>query len=95
MHTFEGRTCRIHHNGDYSGAVIIAKAKEPSGEVEVDVADLVTFIANMVAYLRVCKIEDSQPEEILGIPTEATLSSKTLEFFEPHRITKRRKKKSQ
>jgi hypothetical protein len=41
MHTFVGKTCRIHYNPDLSGDVIITKGKD---SIEVAGEDLREFI---------------------------------------------------
>lgn len=67
MHTFKGRDGTfIHHNSDLSGDVIIhPKGKEKSFEVDGYV--LLEFIADYVSRQQISKLEQSSPEEILGL----------------------------
>lgn len=47
MHTFEGKSCRIHYNSDMSGHVYICD-KNFSKELVVEAQDILDFVANYV-----------------------------------------------
>lgn len=47
MHTFEGKNCRIHYNGDMSGEVYICD-KNTDKELKVDAQDILDFVADYI-----------------------------------------------
>ena len=44
MHTFNGKSCNIHYNSDFSGEAIIYN-KNDHTEMRVDSQDLINFVA--------------------------------------------------
>lgn len=71
MHTTLGDSCVFIHNGDYSGDVIIKtmskNKKEVLGEVEIDMNDLLDFMAGCIRSKKISKLEVMSTGEILGI----------------------------
>ena len=66
MHTFEGKSVRIFHDGDFSGkAIIFDKNKEI--EVEVDMTDLIDLVAEKIRSDKICALEQMSSEEILSL----------------------------
>lgn len=66
MHTFDGNSCNIHYNSDFSGEVIICN-KNDSTEVHVDTQDLIDFVAEYVRSKRVNRLENMDSDDILGV----------------------------
>lgn len=64
MHTTEIDGVTFHHHGDYSGEIVIQVGKK---ELTVSTKALVGLVAEMVRAERTIKLEESTPEEILGI----------------------------
>ena len=52
MHTFEGKSCRIHHNNDMSGEVHICD-KNSDKELVIDAHDILDFVADYVRSERI------------------------------------------
>lgn len=66
MHTFNGDSCNIHYNGDFSGEAIIYN-KNNNTEVRVDTQDLIDFVAEYVRSDKISKFENMDSDEILGV----------------------------
>lgn len=66
MHSFNGKSCTMHHNEDFSGEVIICN-KNDNTEVHVDTQDLIDFIAEYVRSKKLSLIENMSSDEILGV----------------------------
>lgn len=66
MHTFNGGSCIIHYDGDFSGEAIICN-KNNNTEVRVDTQDLIDFIAEYVRNKKVGRLENMNSDEILGV----------------------------
>lgn len=64
MHTFQGKTVTIHHNGDYSGEATVICGDQ---EIKVACEDLLEFVAGAVRTSKVGKIEDADYKELLGL----------------------------
>lgn len=66
MHSFNGKSCTIHYNGDFSGEVIICN-KNDHTEMRVDSQDLINFVAEYVRSKKVSQLENMNSDEILGV----------------------------
>lgn len=66
MHTFEGKSCRIHFNSDMSGDIHIVK-KDSDKEIKVDGQDILDFVANYVRSEKISTLEQMEMKEILGL----------------------------
>lgn len=66
MHTFEGKSCRIHFNSDMSGDIHICD-KDSEEEIQVDGQDILDFVANYVRIERISKLEQMDTKEILKV----------------------------
>jgi hypothetical protein len=66
MHTFEGKTCFIHHNGDFSGDAIIV-LEDGTQRIEVPIEDLLAFAAEAVREKKIAQLESATTEELLGL----------------------------
>lgn len=66
MHTFDGKSCRIHFNSDMSGEIHICD-KDSYKEIKVDGQDILDFVANHVRRERISKLEQMETREILGL----------------------------
>lgn len=66
MHTFEGRSCRIHFNSDMSGNIHIVE-KDSDKEIKVGGQDILDFVANYIRSERISKLEQMETKEILGL----------------------------
>ena len=66
MHTFEGKSCRIHHNSDMSGEVYICD-KNYDDELEVEAQDILDFVANYIRAERIEKLEQMNADSILHL----------------------------
>lgn len=51
MHTFEGKSCRIHYNSDMSGEVYICD-KNTDKELKIESQDILDFVADVADYIR-------------------------------------------
>lgn len=65
MHTFEGKTCRIHHNSDLSGEIIINPYDGGDLEIRVDAQDILDFVADYVKSEKIARIEQMGTKEVL------------------------------
>lgn len=65
MHTFDGKSCRIHFNSDMSGDIHIWD-KDSDKEIKVDGQDILDFVANHVRNEKISKLEQMGTREILG-----------------------------
>lgn len=63
MHTFNGKSCKIHHNGDFSGKVIILVRNFV--EIDVDIEDLFEFVAEYIRSENINTLEQMDWEDIL------------------------------
>lgn len=66
MHTFNGNSCNIHYNSDFSGEAIIYN-KNDNTEICVDSQDLINFVAEYVRSKKVSQLENMDSDEILGV----------------------------
>lgn len=66
MHTFEGKSCRIHFNSDMSGDVYICD-KNSSKELVVEAQDILDFVTNYVRSEKISNLEQMGTEGILGL----------------------------
>lgn len=66
MHTFEGKTIRIHHNSDFGGNVFLVN-KETNEEIEILSDDLIDFVSELVRGQKIREIEQMDSKEILGL----------------------------
>lgn len=64
MHTFEGKSCRIHHNSDMSGKIHICD-KNSDKQLDVDAQDVLDFVANYIRTERIEMLEQMSTESIL------------------------------
>ena len=62
MHTFVGKSCRIHHNSDMSGQVIIST---PGAKIEVSGEDLLEFVAVFIRGEKINSLEQKPWQEFL------------------------------
>lgn len=65
MHTFNGDSCNIHYNSDFSGEAIIYN-KNDHTEIRVDSQDLINFVAEYVRSKKVSRLENMNSNEIFG-----------------------------
>ena len=66
MHTFEGKSCRIHHNNDMSGEVHICD-KNSDKELVLDAHDILDFVADYVRSERIGMLEQMSTDSILHL----------------------------
>lgn len=66
MHTFNGKSCNIHYNSDFSGEAIIYN-KNDNTEMRVELDDLINFVAEYVRSKRVNQLENMNSDDILGV----------------------------
>ena len=66
MHTFEGKSCRIHHYSDMSGEVHICDKKSDK-ELVVDAQDILDFVADYIRAKRIGMLEQMSTENILHL----------------------------
>ncbi len=66
MHTFEGKSCRIHYNSDMSGEVHICD-KNSDKELVIDAQDILDFVADYVRSQRIGTLEQMSTENILDL----------------------------
>ena len=66
MHTFEGKSCRIHFNSDMSGEVHICN-KESNEEIQVEGQDILDFVANYVRHEKISVLEQAETKDIFGL----------------------------
>lgn len=66
MHTFEGKSCRIHHNNDMSGEVHICD-KNSDKELVIDAHDILDFVADYVRSERIGMLEQMSTDSILHL----------------------------
>ena len=66
MHTFNGKSCNIHYNSDFSGEAIIY-SKNDNTEMRVELDDLINFVAEYVRSKRVNQLENMNSDDILGV----------------------------
>lgn len=67
MHSYQGKRVVIHHNGDYSGDVIIGKRGEIR-EFEVPFEDILGLVAEYVRSRKMAQLEDVESGELFGLP---------------------------
>lgn len=66
MHTFEGKSCRIHHNSDMSGEAHICD-KNSDKELVIEAQDILNFVADYVRRERIGSLEQMNTDEILHL----------------------------
>lgn len=66
MHTFNGKSCTIHYNSDFSGEAIIYN-KNDHTEIRIDSQDLINFVAEYVRSKRIGRLENMDSDEIFGV----------------------------
>lgn len=66
MHTFDGKSCRIHFNSDMSGDIHIVE-KDSDEEIKVEGQDILDFVANYVRRERISKLEQMETKDILEV----------------------------
>ena len=66
MHSFNGKSCTIHYNSDFSGETIIYNENDHT-EIRVDSQDLINFVAEYVRSKRISRLEYMDLDEILGV----------------------------
>ena len=66
MHTFEGKSCRIHYNSDMSGEVHNCD-KNSDKELVIDAQDILDFVADYVRSQRIGTLEQMSTENILDL----------------------------
>lgn len=66
MHTFNGKSCNIHYNSDFSGEVIIYNKNNHTG-IRIDPQDLIDFVAEYVRSKRIGRLENMGSYEIFGV----------------------------
>lgn len=64
MYTFEGKSCRIHHNSDMSGEVHICD-KNSGKELKVEAQDILDFVAEYIRSERIGRLEQMSTDSIL------------------------------
>lgn len=64
MHTFIGKTCRIHHHSDYSGELHIFDEKTLS-EIRIDAEDILKFVAEYIRSNKIGQLENMDVSELL------------------------------
>ena len=62
MHSFHGDNVVIHHNGDYSGEVII---QQDNNEIRMNAGDLIDFVAGYVRKEKIRELEQMSSKELL------------------------------
>lgn len=67
MHTFNGNSCIIHYNSDFSGNVEIVTGVKGDNRVQVSGKDLLDFIAIHVRDKMISQLENASTKDILGI----------------------------
>lgn len=68
MHSYQGKECKIHHNGDYSGDVVITR--DGAAHLEVPFEDLLGLVAEYVRSRKLSQLEDADTEELFGLPAQ-------------------------
>ena len=66
MHTFEGKSCRIHHNNDMSGEIHICD-KNSDKELVVEGQDILDFAADYIKTERIGMLEQMSSDSILHL----------------------------
>lgn len=66
MHTFNGKSCNIHYNSDFSGEAIVYN-KNDNTETRVETQDLINFVAEYVRTKKVSYLENMNSDEIFGV----------------------------
>jgi hypothetical protein len=64
MHTFNGGSCRIFYDGDFSGEIQIVDIKT-NDTVKIDIDDIKMFVAESVRYKRISEIESMNYSDLL------------------------------
>jgi hypothetical protein len=72
MHTFEGKTCRIHYNSDLSGEIAISTSatddpKDISPVIEIAGADIKEFMRQYIESVKITALEDAPFEKLIGL----------------------------
>ena len=66
MHTFNGDSCNIHYNSDFSGEAIIYN-KNDHTEIRVDSQDLINFVSEYVRSKKVSQLDNMNSDDILRV----------------------------
>lgn len=66
MHTFEGKSCRIHHNSDMSGEINICD-KNSDKKLAVEAQDILDFVAEYIRAERIGMLEQMSTDGILQL----------------------------
>lgn len=66
MHSFNGKSCTIHYNSDFSGEAIVYN-KNDNTEMRVETQDLINFVAEYVRTKKVSHLENMNSDEIFGV----------------------------
>lgn len=66
MYSFNGESCTIHYNSDFSGETIIYN-KNDDTEIRVNSQDLINFVAEYVRSKKVSRLENMNSDEIFGV----------------------------
>ena len=66
MHTFEGKSCRIHHNSDMSGEIYICD-KNSDKELVVEGQDNLDFVADYIRTEKIGMLEQMSTDSILHL----------------------------
>ena len=64
MHTFNGKSCTIFHNGDMSGKLIITK---DDIEIKIDSQDILDLVAEYIRQEKISKLEQMETNELLNL----------------------------
>ena len=66
IHTFEGKSCRIHHDNDMSGEIHICD-KNSDKELVVEAQDILYFVADYIKTERIGMLEQMNTDSILNL----------------------------
>lgn len=67
MHTTVYGNTVFHHNGDYSGDLIIKNVDQPQNEIRIPVIDVINFVGDIVRSQQISKLEQMNGAEVLSI----------------------------
>ena len=66
MHTFDGKSCKIHYNSDMSGEVNICD-KITDKELIVEAQDILDFVADYIRNEKIGMLEQMSTDNILHL----------------------------
>lgn len=69
MHTFEGKSVRFFHHGDFEGEVVITN-KETNEQMIVEMEDLINLVGEKVRCEKIGEIQSKTGRELLGLEKE-------------------------